>query len=593
MVHHDIRRGTILVERQGSVFSALLTGFSDAKQSKVDDPKAKEEAASDMIALCKMVHDLQLEAEHEEIDNATQAPGGVGPSNSDDDGSDRYPAVNENRGHKGGGQHPAGPNTSKRIKTTHTHEGSSIKRAINDHPIDQSPAAISAANMLSTVKRNGSKSSARTMETRRHTKESPPAPVPTPHQPDTASKAPSVDRLITRGMHSSVENCPSPEEISLAFAHWVGGDRFSWPPFDYITLPKHYTFTCFRIAESVFVDLVQVMEALHELIRQPVIPDSVSCHYRFEPTREIHCLEMRTAAKLLHVNNLAQLTENFLEALKEDGPADGQTFEVPYEARVRVQYHKHSSMVNLTNISQMIGRSGRLELQEADRPTEIQDLRGFDAWDGIYVDASWAAELLRKSCTEMYHGFRKLHHDETHPFFNANFRRIQYDKFVVIAFPRLQPLFVLVRREDGFVNIETIRGNVPFHDISSGQFVSRSTAVKKCRALQLDDLADCLEKLRLEGSKPDWKHRIYLNGTQKGGPGSAASVMTPSSFQHAELSFEHPRRFRFRRREQNSSAEWTLEALQAKEEVVFHMPTMAGSTTAMDKVASWLSQDDK
>ncbi|KAL8907658.1 MAG: hypothetical protein Q9171_005774 [Xanthocarpia ochracea] len=587
MVHHDIRRGTILVELQGSVFSAYLTGFSHAKQLEADDPKAKEEAVSDISALCKMVHDLQLE--HEEVGDATQDPGGVGPSNSDKDASDGYPVVvEENKGRNGTGQRPARPSTSKRIKTTHTGEGLSSKPIINEDPLDHSPAATSAANMLSTIRRNESQSSAKTVGTRRNTKKSPQAPVPKPLQTDMASKAPSADRLIMRGKQKTVEDCPSPEEISLAFTRWVGGDRFSWPPFDYITLPKDYSFTCFRIEESYFVDLVQAMEALHELISQPVVPDSLSRHYRFEPTHEIHCVEMRIVAKLFHLNNLADLAETFLEALKEDGPADGQTFEIKHEGRVRVQYHNHSSMVNLTNISRFIGPSGRLELQESDRPAEIQDLRGFDAWDGIYVDTSWAVELLRKSNTEMYHGFRKLSHNGTHPFFNANFRRIQYEKFAVIAFPRLQPLFVLVRREDGFVNIETIRGNVPFHDTSSSHFVPRSTAVKECRGLQLNDLANCLEDLRIEGSRPDWKHRIYLNGTQKRGPSSATSVFTSSSFQHAELSFEDPLRFRFRRGKQKSSADWTLQALQEKEDVVFRIPTMAGSTTAMDQVASWL-----
>ncbi|KAL8652035.1 MAG: hypothetical protein Q9210_002921 [Variospora velana] len=593
MVHHDIRRGTILVELQGSVFSARLTGFSHAKQSEADSPKAKEEAASDMSALCKMVRDLQLEAEPGEVGDATQAaPEGAVPSFSDKGASDRYPVLDENEGDNGGGQRPARPRTSKRIKTTHAGEGLSVKRVMNEDPLDYSPAAKSAANMLSTMRRDESKSSPRTVTTRKYAKKSPRTPVSKPPQPNTASKAPSVDRLIMRGMQNSVGECPSPEEISSAFARWVGGDRFSWPPFGYITLPKDYCFTCFKIEKYFFVDLVQVIEALHELIRQPVVPDSLSRHYRFEPTHEIDCLDMRRAAKLFHVNNLTDFTETFLEALEESDPADGQKFEVKHEARVRVHYHKHSSMVNLTNISQIIGRSGRLELQETDRPTEIQDVRGFDAWDGIYVDASWSAELLRKSNTKMYDEFRELCHHETHPFFNANFRRIQYDKFAVIAFPRLQPLFVLVRREDGFVNIKAIRGHVPFHDVSSSHFVPCSTAAKECRDMELDNLADYLEKLRLEGSTPDWKHRIYLNGTQKNGPGSATSVKTSSSLKHAELSTKDHFRFRWRRGRQKSSTDWTLKALQIKEKVVFQVPTMAESTTAMDKVTSWLGLND-
>lgn len=589
MVHNDIRPGTILVELQGSAFSARLTGFSNAKQSKADDPKAKEGAASDMSALCKMVRDLQLEAEYEKVGDAKQAaPRGAGPSIPDKDASDQYPVVDENKGHNGGGQRPATP-SPKRIKTTHTDRGLSIKRVVNEDPLDYSPAAESAANMLSTIKR---KHSARTVNTRRHIKKPPRATVPKPPQPDTASKAPSVDRLIMRGMQQSVEDYPSPKEISLAFSRWVGGDRFSWPPFDYITLPKDYSFTCFRIEKSLFVDLVQAMEALHELVRQPAVPDYLSRHYRFEPTYRIDCLEMRRTAKLFHVNNLKDLAETFLEALEEGHPVEGQKFEVKHETRVRIQYHKHSSMVNLTNISQIIGRTGRLQLLEMDRPTEIQDVRGFDAWDGIYVDASWAVEFLRKSNTKMYYEFRQLHHHETHPFFNANFRRIQYDKFAVIAFPRLQPLFVLVRRADRFVNIEAIRGNVPFHDESSSHFVPCSTAVEECRDLELDDLANCLEKLRYDASSPDWKHRIYQNGTRPKGPGSATSVETSSSFKRAQLSTEDPCRFRFGRKSQKSGTGWTLKALQIKENVVFQVPNMAGSTIAMDKVALWLGQND-
>ncbi|KAL8767830.1 MAG: hypothetical protein Q9209_005774 [Squamulea sp. 1 TL-2023] len=414
--------------------------------------------------------------------------------------------------------------------------------------------------------------------------------------------APSPEELLSRGL-SLASTIPSPTDIISEFERWIGDDRDSWPPFTTFVLTKTYAFDCFSIEDksftNTFVPLDQVVLAVYELQTFPKLPKYILHHLARDVQRGLDCLPLRQAAKLFHVNQLIHFERDILEALEERSWDSNGIFTISCTHAVDIHYHRPSSMINLTDISRIVGHAGRNVLEDSAEPKIIQEIDGFDEWKGIYVDLDFAYKVLREN-PKLHCQFKNFHNERNNPYFDRNFQEIDFPIHVVLAFPRLQPHLVLIRRTDGFVNIDTIKGTSSFYDTTVDHFIHPRLAAKTCYELQLKDLASYLDNLSPIASASKWKEQTYLNRSMAMSDSSITSPRTASSFKETEQSLQNPSQFRFKRDKRLRQAHWGSilskdfhdARLQPLSHVTFEVPTLLAACDSLhpkDKVTAWLA----
>lgn len=421
---------------------------------------------------------------------------------------------------------------------------------------------------------------------------------------DDTLNAPSAEALVSHNLCQPTSTV-SPSQIKRAFDTWIGGDRCSWPPFGSFALSKTYILDCFSINDgtvnNTYVHLDQVINAVYEISGSPTLPDNMLHHFKRDFVRQIDCIPLRETAKLFHTNRLFDLEEECLNTLEHCSWEDDKTFEIRYRYDgITIHYHKPSSMINLTEISRFIGRSGREVLEDQIQPTRVQEIDGFKDWKGIYVDFAFAREVLRGN-SELYKHFLDFRSHAAYPFFDTTFQNIQHQDFIILAFRRLQPHLILLRRMDDHVNIETIKGESAFYDSLADHFVPSNIAARYCRTEKLNDLADYLDNLRPMESRGDWKDRIHLNRMLDTSATSDTSLLTTKSFKDVERSLEQEQisRFRFRsppilrkkHKTGSSPRDPTFQRFHPMPNVTFEVPkipTTCNSSLIKGKVTAWL-----
>lgn len=190
---------------------------------------------------------------------------------------------------------------------------------------------------------------------------------------------------------------------------------------------------------------------------------------------------------------------------------DNASFVIESVVPVHITRHWPSSMINLTQLSRIAGFRAREVLRHAPEPEGLQEIHGHVEWKGLYSHSAFVASVLQVSNKELYDQLRGLRLSNDYPYFDLNFRNIQYAEYGVLAFPRLQPHLVLVRRKDLGVNTSTIRGEAHFYDTHDANFTSCDSAMQACQELGLNDLSSCLSKMGDTVRTHNWKKRIYLN----------------------------------------------------------------------------------
>ncbi|KAL8645610.1 MAG: hypothetical protein Q9210_006613, partial [Variospora velana] len=365
---------------------------------------------------------------------------------------------------------------------------------------------------------------------------------------NTALYSPSLERLISLALDPH-EICPSPHDIDQAFQQAIGCDRVRWPPFDTIIFDRTYTFNCLKRNGENFVQLDQFLEVVYEQSQIMLLIPSLGRHCRRETTHGTSYLSFDTATKLLHANKLLVVFHALLEEATRRNGDDDATFVIEPVVPVHVTCHWPSSMINLTQLSRIAGFKAREALRNASEPEGLQEIHGHHDWKGLYSHTAFVKSVLQHSNKELYDQVRNLRFADVYPYFDRSFRNIRYAEYAVLAFPRLQPHLVLIRREDFQVNISTIRGEVHFYDTRNANFSQCDIAVQACQELDLNDLASCLPKMESTIGTVNWKDKIYLNCEATGTADSLSdktSLMTWNSLVHAkELYVEDPDAFRF------------------------------------------------
>lgn len=432
--------------------------------------------------------------------------------------------------------------------------------------------------------------------------------------PSRALYSPSLERLVSRALGPG-DACPSPRDIQEAFRHAIGGDRVRWPAFDFITFRRTYTFNCFKQDGENFVQLDQIIEVVSEQSQILSLSRGLFQLCRYEPTQGTEYLSFESALKLLHANSLFGLRGVFLEKDAERSSNDDGTFVLEFVASVQITCHRPSSMINLTQLSRIAGVEAREALRKTLKLEGLQEIHGHREWKGIYSNPGVLESVFRESNKELSDQLCNLRFSNEDPYFDLNLRDIRHAEYTVVAFPRLQPHLVLVRRKDFQVNTASICGEVPFHDTRDANFSSCKTAVQACQELDLKDLASCLARMEETTNTPDWKSKVYLN--HKTVPtvksvSEATSLMTSSSLIRAKKSYmEDPEAFRFKRRSSlrkdktrqvRSPPSPKPRILQRCQQVTLQVPTLStncisplSSEDPIDSkanVAAWLSLVD-
>lgn len=418
-----------------------------------------------------------------------------------------------------------------------------------------------------------------------------------PRAYDTALYSPSLERSISLALGPH-ETCPTPHDIRNVFRHAIGCDRARWPPFDSIVFDRTYTFNCFKQNGKSFVQLDQFIEVVYEQSQVTFLVPSLVRHCRRDLIRGTKYLPFDTTSKLLHRNGLFEVRNALLEeAAKRNSDYDAN-FVIKFVVPVHITCHWPSSMINLTQLSRIAGSRARKVLRDALEPEGLQEIHGHREWKGLYSHSAFVESVLQKSNKELYDQMRNLRLSNDYPYFDLNLHHIRYAEYGIVAFPRLQPHLVLVRRKGFQVNTSTIRGEAHFYDTDDANFTSCNVAVHACQELDLKDLALCLSKMEDTVRTLDWKARIYLNREAMPIADSASdttSLVTSRSLVRAKESYvEAPEAFRFEKRARLREAK----AIQARNprsleecrRVTFQVPALSTeciSPTASEDTPEW------
>lgn len=273
-----------------------------------------------------------------------------------------------------------------------------------------------------------------------------------------------VANLADIGLTNEPSGRPGAAQLCQSFNIFAGGHYSS--PFSFVTASRRFHFHCLSDARR------EVIVRTNELF------EAICACSRFRPSRQwlkqdtweissketdfdgIYCT-FHDANRLFSRCKLFELGLN-IPSRASHSNHEKTFFELENTAFFKIYYHAPSSMINFTQLQQIIGPIGLRAIPEDLIPSKIQEVHGFEELKGNYIDMH-SFELIHEhlqACEGLDFSVRMEDiRPVDAPLLCDRFTDVDSSQYIILATKRIIPDLILLNRDDCSVSKLQVEGD--------------------------------------------------------------------------------------------------------------------------------------